>query len=292
MSDILDEYGSLEWDEDEDEEEEEYSDEEGYVPSDEWMDESWVDESDEEASKRAKRRRRAAAARKARRRRQLAAARKKRRRGPVRKARTPRTAKAAISKTRQDLKEVALENEVRDGAIGGALGSLNQQVRGLHRSVAAAPAVNIAQNRITDVFPTLDANGQKIVSDGLAIAPALLLSGKARKEQIFGLIAGLVIGIGGEISRRVQDDDKGAVKIVRDFGDIPEGLTVRLTTNKNGGETWTSSDTNVATVDAKTGVVTGVKYGSANITATVGTEFDVVLVTVVKAGGASGSTSK
>lgn len=274
---ILDDLESLEWGGSGEEEEEEYFDEE-FVPDENW------DEEDDEASKRSKQRNKA---RMARRKQQLRAARRQRQRP----RRPPRTAKAAIQKQQRDLKEVALENEVRDGAIGGALGSLNQQVRGLHRSVAASPAVNIAQNRITDFFPNLDANGQKLVSDGLAYAPALFLSSKARKEQVIGLIAGLVIGIGGEISRRVQADDKGgAVKIVRDFGDIPEGLKVKLTTNRNGGETWTSADPTIASVDA-TGVVTGVKYGSTNITATVGTESDVVLVTVVSASGGSKSTS-
>lgn len=47
--------------------------------------------------------------------------------------------------------------------------------------------------------------------------------------------------------------------------------------------TWSSSDTSIATVDASTGVVTGVAAGSATITATSGTETATSTVTVTAA---------
>ena len=57
------------------------------------------------------------------------------------------------------------------------------------------------------------------------------------------------------------------------------GASLKLLTRKNGSVVFATSDAAVATVDA-TGVVTGVAAGSCSITATLGTEVDVVPLTV------------
>ena len=190
MSDILDElWGGGE-------EEEEYFDEE-YIP------ESWTDEYDEEASPSEKRKRAAARARTSRRQSELRAARQRRQRP----ARPVRTTKAAISKTRDDLKEVALENEVKAAAIGGALNGLARRTGSLENGLLATPAIRLAQDRIDNFLPGLDQGAQDLVRGALDYAPTLFL--KASKKQLIGLAAGAAVLIGAEVAKRLQDGNGG-----------------------------------------------------------------------------------
>jgi hypothetical protein len=271
MSNILDELALENWGGGE--EEEEYFDEE-YVP------ESWMDDYDEEASASEKRRRAAARARKSRRQRQLRATRQRRQR-PTRPV---RTAKAAISKTRDDLKEVALENEVKADAIGGAVNGLSRRTGGLENGAVATPAIRLAQDRIDDFLPGLDQGAQDLVKGALEYAPTLFL--KAGKKQLIGLAAGAAVLIGAEVAKRLQDDNGGGgnAGLISDRspGPLPEGASLKLYTRKNGSVMWDTTDHAVATVDP-TGVVTGHKAGSCSVKATVGTEVDFVPLTVTKA---------
>lgn len=270
MPDILDELSLDSWGGGEEEEEEGYFDEE-YIP------ESWTDDYDEEASDSEKRRRAAARARKSRRQRQLRAARQRRQRP----ARPVRTAKAAITKTRDDLKEVALENEVKSEAIGGALKGLSRRTGGLENGAVATPAVRLAQDRIDDFLPGLDPGAQALVKGALEYAPAVFL--KAGRKQLIGLAAGAAVLIGAELAKRIQDNGGGGgagLIIDRSPGPIPVGASLKLLTRKNGSVVFATSDAAVATVDVTTGVVTGVAAGSCSITATLGTESDVVPLTV------------
>lgn len=269
MPDILDELSLDSWGGGE-EEEEEYFDEE-YIP------ESWTDEYDDEASASEKRRRAAARARKVRRQRQLRAARQRRQR-PTRPV---RTAKAAISKTRDDLKEVALENEVKNEAIGGALGGLARRTGGLENGAVATPAIRLAQDRIDNFLPGLDQGAQDLVKGALEYAPTIFL--KAGKKQLIGLAAGAAVLISAEIAKRLQDNGGGGgADLITDRspGPLPVGTSLKLSTSKKGAVVWATSDAAIATVDAATGVVTGVAAGSCSIKATLGTEFDVVPLTV------------
>lgn len=269
MPDILDELSLDSWGGGE-EEEEEYFDEE-YIP------ESWTDDYDEEASDSEKRRRAAARARKMRRQRQLRAARQQRRRP----ARPIRTAKAAISKTRDDLKEVALENEVKSEAIGGALNRLARRTGGLENGAVATPAIRLAQDRIGDFLPGLDPGAQALVRGALDFAPVLPL--KAGRKQLIGLAAGAAVLVGAEIAKRLQDNGGGGgTPLITDRspGPLPVDAQLKLFTSRNGSVVWATSDAAVATVGATTGVVTGVAAGSCSITATLGTESDVVPLTV------------
>ncbi len=272
MPDILDELSLDSWGGGEEEEEEEYFDEE-YIP------ESWTDEDYDEASASEKRRRAAARARKVRRQRQLRAARQRRQR-PTRQARPVRTAKQAISKTRDDLKEVALENEVRNEAIGGAFRSLARRTGGLENGAVATPAVRLAQDRIDNFLPGLDQGAQDLVKGALEYAPAIFL--KAGRKQLIGLAAGAAVLISAEIAKRLQDNGGGggAVLITDRSPSLPAGTSLTLHTNKNGSVVWTTSDAAVATVNAATGLVTGVAEGVCSITATLGTQSDVVPLTV------------
>src|SRR5262245_23520624 len=193
MPDILDELSLDSWGGGEEEEEEEgYFDEE-YIP------ESWTDEDYDEASDSERRRRRAAArARKLRRQRQLRAARQRRQRP----ARPVRTAKAAITKTRDDLKEVALENEVKSDAIGGALKSLARRTGGLENGAVATPAIRLAQARIGDFLPGLDPGAQAVVSGLFEVLP--IAFPKAGRKQLIGLAAGAAVLVSAEIAKRLQ----------------------------------------------------------------------------------------
>jgi hypothetical protein len=271
MPDILDELSLDSWGGGE--EEEEYFDEE-YIP------ESWTDEYDEEASASAKRKRAATQARKMRRQRQLKAARQ-RRQHP---ARPIRTAKAAISKTRDDLKEVALENEVKSEAIGGALHGLSRRTGGLENGAVATPAIRLAQDRIDNFLPGLDQGAQDLVKGALEYAPTIFL--KAGRKQLIGLAAGAAVLVGAEIAKRLQDNNgsgsNGGLITDRSPGPVPEGASLKLFTSKSGAVVWETSNAAVATVDA-TGVVTGVKAGSCSIKATLGAESDVVPLTVTTA---------
>jgi len=277
MPDILDELSLDSWGGGEEEEEEEYFDEE-YIP------ESWTDEDYDEASASEKRRRAAARARKVRRQRQLRAARQRRQR-PTRPI---RTAKAAISKTRDDLKEVALENEVKSEAIGGALNGLARRTGGLENGAVATPAVRLAQDRIDNFLPGLDQGAQDLVKGALEYAPTIFL--KAGRKQLIGLAAGAAVLVGAEIAKRLQDGNggggTGGLITDRSPGPLPEGASLKLFTRKNGSVVWETTDVTVATVDA-TGVVTGVKAGSCSVKATVGTEVDFVPLTVTAKAAAS-----
>jgi hypothetical protein len=259
MPDILDELSLDSWGGGE--EEEEYFDEE-YIP------ESWTDDYEEEASASEKRRRAAARARKMRRQRQLRAARQRRQRP----ARPVRTAKAAISKTRDDLKEVALENEVKSEAIGGV----------------ATPAIRLAQDRIDNFLPGLDQGAQDLVKGALEYAPTIFL--KAGRKQLIGLAAGAAVLIGAEVAKRLQDNDggggSGGLIIDRAPAPLPVGGSLRLLTRKNGC-VFSSTNDEVATVELTTGVVTGHSAGSCGIKATLGTEVDVVPLTVTAAAARS-----
>jgi Bacterial Ig-like domain (group 2) len=275
MPDILDELSLDSWGGGE--EEEEYFDEE-YIP------ESWTDEYDDEASASEKRRRAAARARKVRRQRQLRAARQRRQR-PTRPV---RTAKAAISKTRDDLKEVALENEVKAEAIGGRLNSVARRTGGLENGAVATPAIRLAQDRIDNFLPGLDQGAQDLVKGALEYAPTIFL--KAGRKQLIGLAAGAAVLIGAEVAKRLQDNDggggSGGLIIDRAPAPLPVGGSLRLLTRKNGC-VFSSTNDEVATVELTTGVVTGHSAGSCGIKATLGTEVDVVPLTVTAAAARS-----
>jgi len=268
MPDILDELSLDSWGGGE-EEEEGYFDEE-YIP------ESWTDEDYDEASDSERRRRAAARARRSRRQRQLRAARQRRQRP----ARPVRTAKAAISKTRDDLKEVALENEVKSEAIGGALKGLARRTGGLENGAVATPAVRLAQDRIDDFLPGLDAGAQALVKGALEYAPAVFL--KAGRKQLIGLAAGAAVLVSAEIAKRLQSNGGGGGTgiITERSASLAVGTSLQLHTGRTGSVVWTSTDAKVATVDAATGLVTGVKAGPCSIQATLGTESDTVPVTV------------
>lgn len=268
MPDILDELSLDSWGGGE-EEEEEYFEEE-YIP------ESWTDEDYDEASASEKRRRAAARARKLRRQRQLRAARQQRQRP----ARPARTAKAAISKTRDDLKEVALENEVKSEAIGGALRSLARRTGGLENGAVATPAVRLAQDRIGDFLPGLDPGAQALIKGAAEYAPAVFL--KAGRKQLIGLAAGAAVLISAEIAKRLQNSGGGAsaALITERSATLAVGTSLQLHANKSGAVVWASTDATIATVDVATGLVTGVKAGPCSIKATLGTESDTVPVTV------------
>jgi hypothetical protein len=271
MPDILDELSLDSWGGG-GEEEEEYFDEE-YIP------ESWTDDYEEEASPSEKRRRAAARARKMRRQRQLRAARQRRQRP----ARPIRTTKAAISKTRDDLKEVALENEVKSEAIGGALHGLARRTGGLENGAVATPAIRLAQDRIDNFLPGLDQGAQDLVKGALEYAPTIFL--KAGRKQLIGLAAGAAVLVGAEIAKRLQDNTGGGgTGLISDRtpGPLPVDASLKLFTRKNGAVVWDTTDHDVATVDA-TGVVTGHKAGSCSVKATVGTEVDFVPLTVTGA---------
>ena len=278
MPDILDELSLDSWGGGEEEEEEGYFDEE-YIP------ENWTDEYDDEASASEKRRRAAARARKMRRQRQLRAARQRRQR-PTRPV---RTAKAAISKTRDDLKEVALENEVKNEAIGGALGGLARRTGGLENGAVATPAVRLAQDRIDDFLPGLDPGAQALVKGALEYAPAVFL--QARKKQLIGLAAGAAVLVGAELAKRLQDGSGGGggagLIIDRAPAPLPVDGSLRLFTRKNGSVVWSSTNDEVAAVEPTTGVVTGHSAGSCGIKATLGSEVDVVPLTVTAAAARS-----
>jgi Big-like domain-containing protein len=271
---ILDEYSLDNWGD----EEEGYFDEE-YVP-DEWSDEYGEDD---EASAAEKRRRAAARSRRSRRQRQLRAARQRRQR-PTRPV---RTTKAAISRTRDDLKEVALENEVKADAIGGALGALARRTGGLENGAVATPAVRLFQDRIDRFLPGLDTEAQDLVKGALEYAPTLFL--KAGKKQLIGLAAGAAVLIGAEVAKRINDDGDGGgnAGLVGDRspGPIPEGSSLKLYARKSG-VMWDTTDHDVATVDAM-GVVTGHKAGACSVKATVGDQVDFVPLTVTKATASS-----
>lgn len=98
-----------------------------------------------------------------------------------------------------------------------------------------------------------------------------------------------------------DDDDDGdvavtEVKITSTVTEVTAGETITLkaevlpadATNKT--VTWTSSDNTVATVDSSKGVVTGVKAGTAKITATAGEKTATVEVTVKAAATSGGET--
>jgi Big-like domain-containing protein len=286
MSMFLDDLDSLdEWSNDEGEEEY-FGDESENLP------EAWYDEEDEESRKKKARRRQAMASRQ----RRLSAA-KRQRMSRGRAKPQPRTAKAAIQSTRQDLKQVALESQVRDDQVGTALARLDKRTVNLARSNAAATLVPLIQNRLNDFAPGLDAPTQQTVKEGIAYLPGIFAdSGKKgladpRLQALIG--GGLVIGLAALLRRSREDDDSSGVLTINQFvTELP--VTGKSTFRANrAGVIWSSDNTTVASVDPATGLVTALDYGVANITATLGQEFDVRALTVTgDKGGSHVATTK
>ena len=76
-----------------------------------------------------------------------------------------------------------------------------------------------------------------------------------------------------------------SIRVTPTSAEVQAGQTVQLQATVTGTDaaiTWTSSDTNIATVSG-TGLVTGVRQGSATITATVGTASATATITVTPA---------
>ena len=95
----------------------------------------------------------------------------------------------------------------------------------------------------------------------------------------------------GDVSGYTTYSESGAsISVTPSSGSVAVGATLNLTATTSGGTgsvTWTSSNTNVATVDSS-GVVTGVAAGSATITGTYSGETDTCAVTVTASGGGGG----
>lgn len=85
------------------------------------------------------------------------------------------------------------------------------------------------------------------------------------------------------------------VEITSTVTTVEAGKTITLSANIVNGEegdkvTWSSGNTAVATIDANTGVLTGVAAGTATITAACGEATDTVEITVIPAELASGTS--
>lgn len=144
--------------------------------------------------------------------------------------------------------------------------------------VANLYPANVSSTKVTwsslnESIAKVDANG-KVTGTGGGVT--VIRATSADGSNVYG---SAVVAVNGKIPVRSISLPIGAFELL--FGDSTVLATSFSPTNAtNTATTWTSSDSTVVTVDS-TGKVTGVKLGSANVTATAGGKSATITITVV-----------